>query len=57
MTIIFTPVLFAGVWTDSFDKSSLAKKWKFHDRRDEATKTDVKGRDFHMTNPTGNWGT
>ena len=55
VTVVLVPVALSGVWTDDFERKTLANEWEFRDRREKVTKTEVKGGFLRMTNPKGKW--
>ena len=56
VAVVLVPVALSGVWTDDFERKTLANEWEFRDRREKVTKTEVKDGFLRMTNPKGNWG-
>ena len=55
VTMVLVPVALSGVWTDDFERKTLANEWEFRDRREKVTKTEVKDGFLRMTNPKGKW--
>ena len=56
IAVILIPMASSGVWTDDFERNTMANEWEFRDRREKVTKTEVKGGFLRMTNPKGKWG-
>ena len=55
IAVILIPMASSGVWTDDFERNTMANEWEFRDRREKVTKTEAKGGFLRMTNPKGKW--
>ena len=53
---IYSPSLYADVWTDNFDGNELVEEWSFRDRPGDPSTAEVKDGVLRLTNPNGNWG-